>query len=152
MSDDAPKLTLRKIKRHADDHPGYYHDEEEIKYLLELHELERDAHEKALALATGLKEQNTAVAGELELVKQHADAVDQTVAALGELSSSINKDLERMQALQQEQESLYYREVARYEELMHSAVTLFEAIKHGDEAHQKWLKETIAKHFNLETT
>ena len=30
------------------------------------------------------------------------------------------------------------------------AATLFDAIKHGDDAHQAWLKDAIAKHFKTE--
>lgn len=48
-------MNLKSIKRHVDDHPGYYHDEEEIKYLVDLFELERDARDKAEVQAAELK-------------------------------------------------------------------------------------------------
>ena len=38
--------TLKRIKRHLEDHPGYYHEETEIKFLLEQLDKEQEAHRK----------------------------------------------------------------------------------------------------------
>lgn len=37
--------------------------------------------------------------------------------------------------------------VKAYAKLSAQVLTLFDAIKHGDEEHQKWLKEKIEEHF-----
>jgi len=38
---------------------------------------------------------------------------------------------------------------AETSERLQAVTTLFEAIKHSDEDHQRWLKAAIDKHFNL---
>lgn len=146
MSDE-PKLTLKKIKRHLEDHPGYYHEEDEIKYLYAVYLAEKEAHDKANEIIKGLSEKNKLLQGEYDLVKIHADAVDETVQKLGELSLSIHEDMEKMLALQKTQEAIYYKELARNTALQAKINTLFAAIEHGSNEHKDWLKNAIETHF-----